>query len=449
MSIPQDQVPITNCTGTGVATEFSYEFYAPDIRDVFVEIGGTLVDEAEWRAVKDSDSTGRIIFNTAPEDGAEIKIYRSTPITQETVWQQGQAFYADTVMSAFDKLTMIAQEQRGGEANVPGTVVTAHSATYATSATYASSATRAGSATTAGVASGLTAAAKTDILGSAAYDGPFKATHGGFSPGLRYINISAGGISMNGSSYQVTSGRAAVPDTGGTAYLVGTSSGTGYSFSYTGAEPTSAAGQFYAPIASFADNAVKQIQFGNIVDVTLGGGGGGSGDVNYASSAGVADSLAASAAQDIVDAAVTSAQSGVKTFFSSTERTALAIGSGTNVTYYTTSATGGPNVSAVGVGLGGVIAGMVSAPDGADDTWSMNLTIGDQYFYLLKPVQIPIEVKDGYDQTVGNGVIYSPRIAQICFPVGPDTNFHVYATDPDGLGIGSTALYFYPNKEIV
>lgn len=474
MSIPEDQVPITNCTGTGVATEFSYEFYAPDIRDVFVEIGGTLVDEAEWKAVKDSDSTGRIIFNTAPEDGAEIKIYRSTPITQETVWQQGQAFYADTVMSAFDKITMIAQEQRGGEVNVPGTVVTAHSATYAASATYADSATRAGSAATAGSASGLTAAAKIDILNSAAYNGPFKATYGGFTPGLRYINISSGGISMNGSSYPVESGRVSVPDTGGTAYLVGTSSGTGYSFSYTGTEPTSAAGQFYAPIASFADNTVKQIQFGNVTDVTLGGGGVSPETVSSALSAGIASGVTDDAKADIYAsagigatieggsatvtltggtgavvfkgagaAAITSGSDGEVVISAAGGGAAsvpmilygagssLSVGSGNLHFNYTTSSGDPGGRMTVGTGLGGVILGTAKMPleSDEDDTLTIYLTTGEYGTY----------------HTLLTGIdTHGPRNTFISIPLGPDTDFSLEADGTYGTTTAEYNLTFYP-----
>ena len=100
----------------------------------------------------------------APENGAVFTIYRNTPISQDNNWTNGEAFYADTITDAFNKVTMIAQELRGGSVNVPGTVETAHSATYATSAEYAETATNAGHANYANVASGLTAAAKTDIV---------------------------------------------------------------------------------------------------------------------------------------------------------------------------------------------------------------------------------------------------------------------------------------------
>ncbi len=308
MTIP-DQVPRVVSTADGVATEYSYHFYAPDPSHVFVASNGALVSSG-WQAVKTSDDDGYIKFNTAPASGVELTIYRSTPMTQETVWSNGEAFYADTLTSAANKLTMIAQELRGGTVNVPGTVVSANwasSARIASSATSAGSATRAVSATSAVYATHAVSATK---AGSASYHGPFEARPGNTSMGYDYYNVSGGMVSVNGSNYEVASAQTsgASGAASRTVYLVGSSAaGSAPTFSFTTTEPTSASGQFYAPIATFVGAEVTQLQFGNIVDTNWGAGGGGGGDVNFASSAGVANNLVASAAEEIVSAAIASA----------------------------------------------------------------------------------------------------------------------------------------------
>lgn len=455
MSIPQDQVPNTVHTGNGVSTEFSYEFYAPDLADVYVAIDGVRVTSG-WTAVRDSDETGRVIFETAPADGTKVTIYRSTPITQEETWSNGQAFYPGTVGSALDKLTMVAQELRGGVVNIPGTVVTADSANHAnyassagsaTRATYVtnvSSATRAGSASSAGYASSA---------GSAGYFGPFRAYKDGFTTGTDYVRILGGYASILGSSYPVGSGRLTF-STGETAtiYLTGTSGAGGFTFSHTKTEPSAADGTFYARIASFEAGTVKQLQFGDIVTVPFGGGGGGGGNADYASSAGIASGLTDAAATAVVDSAVssavTSAESAVltKTDFSTSNRTSIVIGSSnvqSTLRYYTTSASAHGAYTKLGNRLGGVLAGTLIAPDEATDTWDINITIGDSSgassFYLLHP-------KQEYVMSGGSalGVLYTPRVAHVFIQIAPDTDFHVYLAATSG-GIGDSYLHFYPN----
>lgn len=444
-----EQVPQTVVIADGSATKFSYSFYAPDVRDVYVASGGSggiLVDESEWKAVKVSDGAGYIQFNTAPASGTELTIYRYTPMTQETTWQQGQAFYADTIQSAFNKLTMITQEIRSGSVNVPGTVVTAHSATYATSATYAGSAASAGSAGYAGHA------LNADMATSALYRGAFRVD---LDPDddPPYFQINGGKVCANGSMYDIPTSSALYQGGNKTVYLVGSSAvGSAPVFSYTTTEPTSATGQFYAPIASYSGGVMTQMQMGNIVDTSwgTGGGGGGSGDVNYASSAGVASNLVASAAEQIVSGAVDSAASasiigcnyGSDSAVAWKNRTELVIGSSGAYTYYTTSDTASGGRTKLGDGLGGVIAGFIMAPDDATNGWSLNATIGSAGdFTLLQPRQESCTVTSG--GTSFTGYFYAPKNGFVSIPVGANTDFHVYLVG--GTSKGETHLYFYPN----
>ena len=291
--IPQDQVPKTVHTADGVSTAFTYTFYAPDPANVFVEIGGTRV-ESGYTVYKTSDTMGYVTFDTAPESGSIITIYRSTPMTQTTDWQEGQAFDAWTIMSAFDKQTMIAQELRGGTVNVPGTVVTADSAN---SATRAGSATSAGRATSAGSATSAGKATRADSAGYAPYTGPFAASEGGGYAQSSFFGISAGCVISGGSEYEVGSSGSILVPRGATMYLVGSSGAGGMTFSYTTNPPAAAADQFVTRIANYDNSAkVTQFQYG---DIRLCDGGGGGGSPQYAESAGYADS--AGLAYDVTD----------------------------------------------------------------------------------------------------------------------------------------------------
>lgn len=339
MSIPQDQVPNTVHTGNGVSTEFSYEFYAPDLADVYVAIDGVRVTSG-WTAVRDSDETGRVIFETAPADGTKVTIYRSTPITQEETWSNGQAFYPGTVGSALDKLTMVAQELRGGVVNIPGTVVTADSATNANYASSAGSATRATYVTnvsSATNATSATSATRASYADSAGYVGPFRVGKTGYTPpDTHIIRISAGRVSIMGSSYPVGSGSTTVSN-GGTVWLVGSSAAGGLTFSYTGTEPTSSSGCFYARIAKFENNAVQQFQFGDIVTVPFGlGGSGGGGSVDYATNAGHATTADTATHASSADTA-TNAGYATTADYATNAANAEAAATATNAGYATTA----------------------------------------------------------------------------------------------------------------
>lgn len=434
MSIPQDQVPKVVSTADGVASQFSYSFYAPDPTNVFVASNGALVSSG-WQAVKVSDSAGYVKFNVAPSSGTTLTIYRSTPMTQETDWQQGQAFYADTLTSAADKLTMIAQELRGGTVNVPGTVTSAQwasSARIASSATSAGSATRAVSATSATSAMNAASAAK---AGSAVYHGPFEATRGGASGGYDYYGVSGGKVCVNGSNYEVASGRAsAVQGAEPTVYLVGSSAaGSAPTFSFTTTEPISASGQFYVPVASFVGAEVKQFQRGNIVDTNWGAGGGGGGDVNYASSAGVASNLTASAAEEITSAAVGSALSSMGAasvpMILYGGQLVSAISASVN---YTTSANYTGDRIPLGEGLGGFVVGNITLPVTADEDDYIELYISAGSF--------------GTSRTLLRGVdTHGPFHTFITIPVGPNADFSLEAYGTYGTSSAGIDLLFYPN----
>ena len=433
MTIP-DQIPRVVSTADGVATEYGYHFYAPDPTHVFVASNGALVTSG-WQAVKTSDDDGYIKFNTAPAAGVELTIYRSTPMTQEIVWSNGEAFYADTLTSAANKLTMIAQELRGGTVNAPGTVTSAQwasSARIASSATYAGSATRAGSATSATNATSATVAQK---AGSAAYHGPFEATRGGASGGYVYYGVSGGKVCVNGSNYEVASGQvSAVQGTEPTVYLVGISSaGSAPTFSFTTTEPTSASGQFYVPVASFVGAEVKQFQMGNIVDTNWGAGGGGGGDVNYASSAGVASNLTASAATELTSAAVDSALSSMGAasvpMILYGGQPVSAISAGVN---YTTSANYEGSRVPLGEGLGGFVVGNVTLPVTADEDDYIELYISAGSF--------------GTSRTLLRGVdTHGPFNTFITIPVGPNADFSLETYGTYGTASAGIDLLFYPN----
>ncbi len=53
---------------------------------------------------------GNLVFQTAPETGAEIAVIREVPLTQETDYRENEILPAETLERDFDKLTMQVQQ---------------------------------------------------------------------------------------------------------------------------------------------------------------------------------------------------------------------------------------------------------------------------------------------------------------------------------------------------
>lgn len=323
---------------TGTATEFNCGFYVGDMKDVYVEIDGSSVAAAgNYDVVKDSGGMGRVVFSSAVTSGAKVQMFRLTPMTQGVDLKQGEAFYPEQVESAFDKLTMIVQEIRGGTVHAGGSV---DSAAYAE---------RAGAADTADY---LNEPDRSAIIGSAA--------------------------AAVGGGLQTT----------------------------------------------IVDYMARQ------------------GTVPYASSAG---GLTPTAKADIIASAGGGVATLTKVDFSSGSSITVRLnGSGAK---YTTG-DGDETYTQVGSGLGGVLMGNIYAPEGADDTWTANLSIGDfgtsggSGVILLHPT--------AYWVSSGSstyGVTYQPLNAYVYIPIDPETRFYVYVIDR-GVGLGTSNLKFFPRVPI-
>lgn len=101
--------------GNGSTKEFSFDFPVLENSSikVYVSIDGveTEADVSEYSA-NISGNGGSVIFNTAPADNTVIAITRLTDQTQETPYKTSSGFPAVRIEEAFDKLTMMIQEQQ-------------------------------------------------------------------------------------------------------------------------------------------------------------------------------------------------------------------------------------------------------------------------------------------------------------------------------------------------
>jgi len=125
---------------------------------------------------------------------------------------------------------------------------------------------------------------------------------------------------------------------------------------------------------------------------------------------------------------------------------AVTIEFGSRYTTGDTVSSGGYTYTHVGSGLGGVLVGTVSAPDDADDTWTLNLTIDDNVgegdfgdLSLLHPFQHIVSSGTSF-----YGVVYSPKTAYVYIPIDPETKFFLYVTDAHSAGMVTSSLKFYP-----
>ncbi|RLC09106.1 MAG: hypothetical protein DRI24_22335, partial [Deltaproteobacteria bacterium] len=102
--------------GDGVTTTFIYDFLVPSDDDMVVTFDGARVSSGYTVTGSGDPVGGTVIFDTAPSapvEGASeaiIVLVRSVPQTQEMDLRPYDAFPADTVEGAFDKLTLITQD---------------------------------------------------------------------------------------------------------------------------------------------------------------------------------------------------------------------------------------------------------------------------------------------------------------------------------------------------
>ena len=96
----------------GIVTVFAYDYLLPAAADMFVKFDG--VDQPSgWSVDGMGDNNGGdVTFSTAPANGVEVVLIREVEKTQSMDLQPYDPFPAETVEDAFDKLTLITQDQQ-------------------------------------------------------------------------------------------------------------------------------------------------------------------------------------------------------------------------------------------------------------------------------------------------------------------------------------------------
>ena len=97
-------------TGDGSRVDFPITFaFIDPIQVLWTPAGGAVIEDGADNWIVRMDSP--------PADGEEVKVYRDTPITQETQYEPYSAFPAEATENALDKLTEITQELENNKAD--------------------------------------------------------------------------------------------------------------------------------------------------------------------------------------------------------------------------------------------------------------------------------------------------------------------------------------------
>jgi hypothetical protein len=103
-------------TGDGSSTLFPVPFYFLSVLDlqVVLTVGGVstqaILNTQYSVTGAGNPNGGAVTMVTAPASGTKVTIARDLSITQTTDWNENDRFPAEVVETAFDKITMIAQQ---------------------------------------------------------------------------------------------------------------------------------------------------------------------------------------------------------------------------------------------------------------------------------------------------------------------------------------------------
>ncbi len=127
--------------GNGATTAFavSWQFYSGSLVVTAIDADGvetvktisTHYTVSGGTTSEGLSATGTVTMLTAPASGTKLRITRNTSKTQAVTWVEGDPFPAKVAEAAFDRLTLIAQENSvGGSANngITGDVLSLNSA---------------------------------------------------------------------------------------------------------------------------------------------------------------------------------------------------------------------------------------------------------------------------------------------------------------------------------
>lgn len=105
----------TNGDGTTVGFAVSFPFYdESELVVILIDVDGNEVTQTlttDYTVSGGNGATGTITMVIPPASGERLVRYRSSPLTQETDYADGDAFPADSHEAALDRLTMQNQEQ--------------------------------------------------------------------------------------------------------------------------------------------------------------------------------------------------------------------------------------------------------------------------------------------------------------------------------------------------
>ena len=113
-----NKTPVAEYNGNGIITKFDWDWDMIDDSSINVLVDNEYV--TNW-----SEEDQSVVFDTAPEDGAEIVIYRRTLIRQPEDYQAFGRFHSEKTELSMDRAILIAQERGGdrGNANAPNGIV--------------------------------------------------------------------------------------------------------------------------------------------------------------------------------------------------------------------------------------------------------------------------------------------------------------------------------------
>ena len=101
--------------GDGANTKFGFQWKFIDESDIVVYVDDALIPSSEYSLEYPITKTsGSVVFNTAPAVGATVVIKRAVNEQQSRMFKNTAQFNANEVEKAFDKLTMLVQEQLEG-----------------------------------------------------------------------------------------------------------------------------------------------------------------------------------------------------------------------------------------------------------------------------------------------------------------------------------------------
>lgn len=133
MTVSTSYAPLTY-SGNGVTTNFSvtWPFLTGTLVVTAIDADGvetvkTITTHYTVSGGTDADgkpATGTVTMLSAPASGTQLRISRSTTLTQVSTWSENDAFPQSTLEAALDKLTLIAQERAYAAGGVSMQLVT-------------------------------------------------------------------------------------------------------------------------------------------------------------------------------------------------------------------------------------------------------------------------------------------------------------------------------------